>query len=159
MISSKVAPALSALLMWRRVPGAYMCVYGSIEGDAQEFDLLGWHHAAPVNGRGDRHEFIGPYRIELEERIPRRVPLSDLPHLVAGRGWLVLARGAGSTLAAFASSRRIGAPRLHEWIDMTDPHLRTKRISSRVAPASSAARMWRRVPSGFRLVQAAFKRR
>ncbi len=31
---------------------------------------------------------------------------------------------------------------------MRAPHLRTKRISSRVAPASSAARMWCRVPSG-----------
>ena len=64
---------------------------------------------------------------------------------------------AGFTPAAFASSSRIGAPRLQEWIDMTDAHLRTKRISSRVAPASSAARMWRRVPSGLRFVQAAFK--
>src|SRR5271156_1061453 len=42
-------------------------------------------------------------------------------------------------------------------MDKTDPHLRANKISSRVAPASSAARMWWRVPSGFRLVQAAFK--
>ena len=34
--------------------------------------------------------------------------------------------------------------------------LRIMRISSRVAPAASAARMCRRVPSGFRFVQAAF---
>src|SRR5580700_484513 len=42
-------------------------------------------------------------------------------------------------------------------MDNEDPHLRTNIISSRVAPASSAARMWRRVPSALRLVQAAFK--
>src|SRR5271155_5041220 len=42
-------------------------------------------------------------------------------------------------------------------MDRTDPHLRTNKISSRVAPASSAARMWWRVPSALRLVQAAFK--
>src|SRR5262247_1735460 len=41
-------------------------------------------------------------------------------------------------------------------MDITEAHLSTKRISSRVAPAASAARMWRRVPSGLRLVQAAF---
>src|SRR5215471_11524114 len=41
-------------------------------------------------------------------------------------------------------------------MDITDAHFRTNRISSRVAPASSAARMWRRVPSGLRFVQAAF---
>src|SRR5215471_13047951 len=63
---------------------------------------------------------------------------------------------AGRAPAASASSSRIGAPRLHEWIDITEAHLSTKSISSRVAPAASAARMWRRVPSGLRLVQAAF---
>src|SRR5215813_10042672 len=41
-------------------------------------------------------------------------------------------------------------------MDMTQAHLSTKRISSRVAPAWSAARMCRRVPAGLRLVQAAF---
>src|SRR5574342_872429 len=41
-------------------------------------------------------------------------------------------------------------------MDITDAHLSTNRISSRVAPARSAARIWRRVPSGLRLVQAAF---
>ena len=40
---------------------------------------------------------------------------------------------------------------------MTEAHLSTKRISSRVAPALSAARMWRRVPSGLRLVHAALR--
>src|SRR5271157_6240931 len=39
---------------------------------------------------------------------------------------------------------------------MIEAIFNTVRISSRVAPAWSAARMWRRVPSGFRLVQAAF---
>ena len=68
----------------------------------------------------------------------------------------VFFRGAGCTPAAFASSSRMGAPRLHEWIAISEAPLRTKRISSRVAPASRAARMWRRVPSGLRLVQAAF---
>jgi hypothetical protein len=33
-------------------------------------------------------------------------------------------------------------------IDSKELHLRTNRISSRVAPAASAARMWRRVASG-----------
>src|SRR5277367_2068705 len=42
-------------------------------------------------------------------------------------------------------------------MDSIDPHLRTNKISSRVAPASSAARMWCRVPSGSRFVQAAFR--
>src|SRR5713101_1305633 len=42
-------------------------------------------------------------------------------------------------------------------MDKTEAHLRTNKISSRIAPASSAARMWRRVPSGLRFVQAAFK--
>src|SRR5271170_6909619 len=62
----------------------------------------------------------------------------------------------GVTPAALASSRSIGAPRLHEWTDIREPALSTNRISSRVAPASSAARMCRRVPSGLRLVHAAF---
>src|SRR5579872_1456289 len=42
-------------------------------------------------------------------------------------------------------------------MDKDDPHLRTNKISSRVAPASRAARMWCRVPTALRLVQAAFK--
>ena len=41
--------------------------------------------------------------------------------------------------------------------DMTEAILSTIRISSRLAPASSAARMWRRVSSRLRFVQAAFK--
>src|SRR5262249_37062046 len=52
--------------------------------------------------------------------------------------------------------KRIGAPRLHECIAITEPHFSTKRISSRVAPASSAARIWRRVPSAFGFGQATF---
>src|SRR5271166_816479 len=46
------------------------------------------------------------------------------------------------------------APTVHEWIDMTDAILKTIKISSRVAPASSAARMWRGVPSALRFAQA-----
>src|SRR5271169_3772571 len=42
-------------------------------------------------------------------------------------------------------------------MDKIDPHLRTNKISSRVAPTPSAARMWCRVPSGLRFVQAAFR--
>jgi sulfate permease, SulP family len=42
-----------------------------------------------------------------------------------------------ASLAAFT----VGAPRLHEWMDMTEAILSTIRISSRVAPASIAARM------------------
>src|SRR6266849_3087762 len=42
-------------------------------------------------------------------------------------------------------------------MDGIDPHLRANKISSRVAPASSAARMWCRVPCALRFVQAAFK--
>src|SRR6516164_1641925 len=41
-------------------------------------------------------------------------------------------------------------------MDITDAHLRTNKISWRLAPAASAARMWRRVPSGFRFVRPAF---
>jgi hypothetical protein len=50
----------------------------------------------------------------------------------------------------------MGAPRLQEWMAIREAALRTNKISSQEAPASSAARMWRRVPSGLRLVQAAF---
>src|SRR5262249_3495859 len=42
-------------------------------------------------------------------------------------------------------------------MDITDAHLRTNKISLRLAPAARAARMWRRVPSGFRFVREAFK--
>src|SRR6516162_9429794 len=65
-------------------------------------------------------------------------------------------RVADCVLADLVSSSRRGAPRLQLWIDRSEAILRTIRISSREAPASSAARMWRRVPSGLRLVQAAF---
>ena len=67
--------------------------------------------------------------------------------------------GASFTPAAFASSSRMGAPRLHVWIDSRDAIFRTIRISSRVAPASSAPRMWRRVPSALKFVHAAFTAR
>lgn len=62
----------------------------------------------------------------------------------------------GCTSAALASSRRIGAPKLHVWMPRKETILSTVKISSRLAPASSAARMYRRVPSGLRFVQAAF---
>src|SRR5215470_2508210 len=42
-------------------------------------------------------------------------------------------------------------------MDITDAHLRTNKISLRLAPAARAALMWRRVPSGFRFVREAFK--
>src|SRR5215470_17932327 len=42
-------------------------------------------------------------------------------------------------------------------MDITDAHLRTNRISWQLAPAAIAARMWRRVPSGFTFVREAFK--
>src|SRR5215468_6133567 len=71
----------------------------------------------------------------------------------AGVGAADLAAGLAPN--ALASSSRMGAPRLQEWIDITDAILRIMRISSRVAPASSAARIWRRVPSALRFVQAA----
>jgi hypothetical protein len=51
----------------------------------------------------------------------------------------------------------LAAARTHEWIDIADAILKTMRISSRLAPASRAVRIWRRLPSGLRLVQAAFK--
>src|SRR5215469_12287025 len=41
-------------------------------------------------------------------------------------------------------------------MDITEAHLRTNKISWRRAPAAMAARIWRRVPSGFRLVREAF---
>src|SRR5271166_5091244 len=83
-------------------------------------------------------------------------------HWPAARIWSQAGAGAlgfaaGVAPVALASSSRIGAPRLHEWIATRAAHFSTKRISSRVAPASSPARMWRRVPSGLRLLQAAFK--
>src|SRR5215469_814837 len=42
-------------------------------------------------------------------------------------------------------------------MDITDAHLSTNKISLRFAPAARAARMWRRVPSGFRFAREAFK--
>ena len=51
---------------------------------------------------------------------------------------------------------RIGAPRLQEWIDSSDAIFTTVSTSFGVAPAASAARMWRRVPSACKFVQAAF---
>src|ERR1700678_3360934 len=47
----------------------------------------------------------------------------------------------------------MGAPRLHEWTARPTPHLSTRRTSSRVAPASSAPRICRRVPASSRFVQ------
>jgi DNA replication protein DnaC len=63
---------------------------------------------------------------------------------------------AASNDASLASSKTIGPPRAHEWMDRTEAILSTIRISSRVAPSRSAARMCRHVPSGFRFVQDAF---
>jgi hypothetical protein len=62
---------------------------------------------------------------------------------LAGSIWLSIqsyGRGAGCTPAAFASSRRMGAPSLHEWVAIDEAASRTNRISSRFAPVSSAAR-------------------
>ena len=59
--------------------------------------------------------------------------------------------GVRFTPIAFASSNRMGAPRLHVWIDRSDPIFRIIRISSRLAPASSAPRTCRRVPSGLKV--------
>src|SRR5262249_48047 len=42
-------------------------------------------------------------------------------------------------------------------MDITDAHLRTNKISLRLAPAARAARMWRRGPPRFRFVRGAFK--
>src|SRR5260221_1344070 len=42
-------------------------------------------------------------------------------------------------------------------MDITDAQFRTNKISLQLAPSARAARMWRRVPSGFRLVREAFK--
>jgi hypothetical protein len=61
------------------------------------------------------------------------------------RGVGACGRSAGSTPAAMDSTRRRGAPRLHEWMERRDAILSTIRISSRLAPAASAARMCRRV--------------
>ena len=78
-----------------------------------KLELLARHHAALIDGERSGEELVGPHRVELEERIPRCVPLSDRPHRVAGRR---ARRRLGSRphAAAFASSSRIGAPRLHE---------------------------------------------
>src|SRR5262245_13513304 len=127
---------------------------GGIERDAEKLDLLRREHVAAVNPDGRRHELVGPYWIEFQEWVPRSIPLSYRFHLVAGgrRDGLLL-RWCRARSRGFL--KQDGAPRLQEWIDITDAILRIVRISSRVAPTSSAARMCRRVPSGLRFVQAA----
>src|ERR1700720_4083344 len=97
---------------------------------------------------------LGPPRDERPDWVYLRLALTMASQ--AGVARSVFGRSASATPAAFASSSRMGAPRLQEWMAIREAALRTNKISSREAPASSAVRMWRRVPSGLRLVQAAF---
>jgi hypothetical protein len=60
-------------------------------------------------------------------------PLPQRLHLVDGRRRGRRRGSFGAAPAAFASSRRIGAPRLHEWSAIAVAHLMTNRISSRLA--------------------------
>jgi hypothetical protein len=55
---------------------------GGVEGDAEELDLLGRQNAAPINAGGHRHECVRPAGIDRDQRLPRRVPLSDRFHLI-----------------------------------------------------------------------------
>jgi hypothetical protein len=64
---------------------------GCIVGDAQKLDEFGTQHALLINGGSNGEELIGPHRVQIEERVPGRVPLADGPHLVAERCWLALA--------------------------------------------------------------------
>src|SRR5271157_1012712 len=64
---------------------------------------------------------------------------------------------AASNSPSLDSSRRMVPARMQDSMDMRDAIFSTSRISSRVAPAWSAARIWRRRPSASRLVQAEFK--
>jgi hypothetical protein len=83
----------------------------SVEGDVQKLDLLGRQDAAPVNAGARRHEGVRPAGVDREERLPGDVPLSNRLYLFDSR----LATGDPGfvvTPAAFASSRRMGAPRL-----------------------------------------------
>jgi hypothetical protein len=93
-----------------------------------------------------------PCRPLWYNRFSHNWKLASLIH--AMRDMLRRSSLAASKSPVVASSRRMEAPRLHEWIEMTDAILNTIKISSRVAPASSAARMCRRVPFALRFVQA-----
>ena len=69
------------------------------------------------------------------------IPLAGRAHFAAAAGMaIVFVRGCAHGRPR-ASSRSIGAPRLHEWIARTVPIFSTIRISSRVAPMASAARI------------------
>src|SRR5262245_2027540 len=56
---------------------------GRIEGDAQKLNLLRREYAAGVDGDSGGHELVGPRGVEFDERVPRRIPLTRRPHLVA----------------------------------------------------------------------------
>jgi len=76
MISSIVAPSLSAALMWRRVPGAYMCVKDASQAMLRSSTSLGGSAPLLYMGIAVAKELIGPHRIKLEKGIPCRIPLS-----------------------------------------------------------------------------------
>ena len=83
---------------------------GCIESHAQQFDLLRRERTARVNAEPCGHELVRPFRIEIDERIPRLVPLVSGLHTVALRGRCRGLSVAGFTPNALASSSRIGAP-------------------------------------------------
>ncbi len=77
MISAMLAPVFNAPFMWRLMPGAY------IESDAQKLRLFRADDSAAVDASACSHELVGPFGVELEKRIPGRIPLTDLLHFVA----------------------------------------------------------------------------
>ena len=58
----------------------------NIKRDAQQLDFLRGQRAAGVHADPSTHELVRPDWVKLEKRIPRFVPLAQLPHLIAGRG-------------------------------------------------------------------------
>ena len=58
-----------------------------IEGDAEQFDVLGRHHATFVNANAGGEKGIGPGGVEIIKGIPGGVPSADHSHRVAGGGW------------------------------------------------------------------------
>ncbi len=101
MISSGVAPALSAPWMCRRVPGAYMWVMDASKAMLINSMNLGVKRPLLYTLAPKAKNSIGPGRGKLVERIPRRVPLTDRSHRIARRS------------LRFRPSRRLHSRRLH----------------------------------------------
>ncbi len=111
MISSIVAPAFKRVSNVPPRAGGVHVRVGGVEGDAQKLDILRRQDSARVDPRAGRHELVGPYGIELIERIPRRVPLADGLHLVARGRWCggLCRRPRAHGLRLFQQNRRAEA--------------------------------------------------